>query len=279
MPSLEPAWSASEPELGSRIDTLRMALVGHIPAKAEEVHSEFSFDGLGLVLAGRGSYQVDDGPVHPIEAPAVFMIWEGPSFHYGPQPGTTWEERFLCFTGQRVDDWHRWRWLPRSGSPRSLLNMTEHVDRHRRVMQAFQRGHAGDLDQAKLEAEQLVFGLYGEVQAGAPRHDPLSRLLQEWKEQLPVDQDLPQCAATLDMSYSGFREKFRERTGLSVYQYLLRLRLDAACRLLIETDQQVKAIAGNSGFAGPESFCRAFQRLKRMTPMEYRTRHRAMRSS
>ena len=279
MPKKEISWNATEPELGSRMDTLRIATIGSIPAKAEVLDSRFTFDGLGLVLDGRGFFQVDDGPVQPLEAPSVFYVWEGPRFRYGPLPGTVWEERYLCFTGKRVADWLRWRWLPRSGTPRSLLDVTLHVDRHRRAVQAFKRGSVGDIDEAKLETEQLVFGLQREAGTRTLRHDPLGRLLAEWNENLPVDQDLPRCAARLEMSYSGFRQKFRESTGLSVYQYLLRLRLDAACRRLIETDQQVKAIAQASGFAGAESFCRAFRRLKRMTTSEYRSRHRAMQSS
>jgi AraC-like DNA-binding protein len=46
--------------------------------------------------------------------------------------------------------------------------------------------------------------------------------------------------------------------------------------LLIETGQQIKAIAHSSGFSSVESFCRSFQRVKRMTASEYRSRHRAM---
>lgn len=271
----EAAWIASEPELGSLMDTLRLAVVGHIPAKTEKVDTAFAFDGLGLVLSGRGSYQVDGGPIHPIEAPAVFYIWKGSHFRYGPQSGTTWEERFVCFTGSRVEDWQRWRWLPQSGGPRHLIHSTEHLDRHRRLAHAFQNENRGDLDQAKLDAEQLVFGLYRESMEGMRRVDPLDRLIQEWKDHPPSTPNLPQYAASLDMSYSGFRQKFSKLTGLSVYQYLLRLRLDAASRLLIETDQQVKSIATQSGFGGSESFCRAFQRLKQMTPLEYRAWHRA----
>jgi AraC-like DNA-binding protein len=279
MPKIEISWSASEAELGSAVDTLRIELIGHIPNKTESVDTRFNFEGLGLVLAGRGFFQMDDGPVYPVEAPAVFYIWEGPRFRYGPLLGTSWNERYLCFTGSRMRDWQRWRWLARQEVPRSLLKATQHATLHQHAVEAFQRGDTGDIDEAKLKTEQLVFELHREAIIGVSRSDPLKNLIAEWKENLPPDLNLQQCARRLDMSYSGFREKFRERTGLSVYQYVLRLRLENSCRLLIETGQQIKAIAHSSGFSSVESFCRSFQRVKRMTASEYRSRHRAMNDS
>jgi AraC-like DNA-binding protein len=176
-------------------------------------------------------------------------------------------------------DWQRWRWLARQEVPRSLLKATQHATLHQHAVEAFQRGDTGDIDEAKLKTEQLVFELHREAIIGVSRSDPLKNLIAEWKENLPPDLNLQQCARRLDMSYSGFREKFRERTGLSVYQYVLRLRLENSCRLLIETGQQIKAIAHSSGFSSVESFCRSFQRVKRMTASEYRSRHRAMNDS
>lgn len=269
-------WSASEPELGSAMDTLRLEMIGHIPKKTEKVDTSFRFSGLGLVLAGRGDFQVDDEPVRPLEAPAVFYIWEGARFRYGPLAATSWEERYLCFTGSRAQDWKRWNWIPAGGAPRSLLNPTLHADLHQKAVDGFQSGYAGGLDDAKLQAEQLVFTLHREAEARTLRSDALENLLAEWRGGVPQDLNLPKCAARLGMSYSGFRQKFRERTGMSVYQYVLRSRLEASCRLLIETDEQIKAIAHASGFSGVESFCRSFQRVKRLTASEYRARHRAM---
>ena len=276
MPKLETSWSASEAELGSAVDSLRIELIGHIPNKTERVDTRFDFEGFGLVLAGRGVFQIDDGPVCPVEAPAVFYIWEGPRFRYGPLPGTSWDERYICLSGQRVRDWQRWRWLEHTEAPRSLLKETQHATIHQQAVEAFQRGDTGDIDEAKLKTEQLVFELHRESAIGVSRSDPLKNLIAEWNENLPPDLDLQQCARRLDMSYSGFREKFRDRTGLSVYQYVLRLRLETSCRLLIETGQQIKAIAHVSGFSSVESYCRSFQRVKRMTASEYRSRHRAM---
>ena len=104
MPNFQTSWSASEPELGSVMDGMQIAIIGHLMRKTEMVDTRFTFDGFGLVLDGRGTFQIDDGPVLPIEAPAVLYIWEGPRFRYGPLHGTSWEERYLCFTGRRVDD-------------------------------------------------------------------------------------------------------------------------------------------------------------------------------
>jgi hypothetical protein len=92
MPKIETSWSASEAEWGSAVDTLRIELIGHIPNKTESVDTRFDFEGFGLVLSGRGFFQMDDGPVYPVEAPAVFISGRAPGFVTGPyweHPGTS----------------------------------------------------------------------------------------------------------------------------------------------------------------------------------------------
>jgi AraC-like DNA-binding protein len=268
----EQAWSASEPEIGGAIDSLRIDAIGYLPQKSGLLDSRFGFDGVGLVFRGYGTFQVDDGPVFRLEAPAWFAVWPGPRFRYGPGSGASWEERYLCFSGARVGDWVRWRWLDRHPGPRPLLRPEAALQSHRRIAAAFHSAGA-DLDEAKLEAERLVWTL---ARDSAPHEDPLERVLAEWRRRTPLDTDLEAEAAKLGMSYSAFRQKVLARTGRSPYQYLLRLRMDEACRRLLVTNDPVKAIADATGFGGVEGFCRAFRRVKGMTPTEFRTRFRAM---
>ena len=61
--------------------------------------------------------------------------------------------------------------------------------------------------------------------------------------------------------------------GTTIYEYITKLRMDAATRLLTSTDYKVKKIAGIVGFNSEQSFLRLFKKLYSMTPLEYKKRN------
>ncbi len=59
----------------------------------------------------------------------------------------------------------------------------------------------------------------------------------------------------------------------SVLHEIRRARVEAICRMLVETNQSVAQIALALGFSGPEHIARYFRADRRMTPLAYRRRH------
>lgn len=66
---------------------------------------------------------------------------------------------------------------------------------------------------------------------------------------------------------------FKAEMGTTIYEYITKLRMDAATRLLTSTDYKVKKIAGIVGFNSEQSFLRLFKKLYSMTPLEYKKRN------
>ena len=64
--------------------------------------------------------------------------------------------------------------------------------------------------------------------------------------------------------------RFRWTVGLGPRSYLERFRIEAACRLLCQTDFAVYMIAMSVGYKYQETFCRAFQRTMGCSPSTYR---------
>ena len=89
----------------ANIHDLRLPIAGRDLHKDAWIHHGFAVTGIGLVTRGRGTYQVDDGPVQTIEAGDMFAVWPGPIFHYGPNPGSTWTEYHVCGVGTGVRRW------------------------------------------------------------------------------------------------------------------------------------------------------------------------------
>jgi AraC family transcriptional regulator len=63
---------------------------------------------------------------------------------------------------------------------------------------------------------------------------------------------------------------FRRHNGCSPGEYLRRIRVRRACRLLADTDRPLSAIAYDTGYADQSHFTRHFKRAMGVTPGEYR---------
>ncbi|GGO01746.1 response regulator transcription factor [Saccharibacillus kuerlensis] len=67
---------------------------------------------------------------------------------------------------------------------------------------------------------------------------------------------------------------FKEKTGVNLIDYLNGIRLEAAGRLLVQSDDKIYKIAKSTGFPNPKYFFRLFKKVKGMTPEEYRKKYR-----
>lgn len=76
--------------------------------------------------------------------------------------------------------------------------------------------------------------------------------------------------AELDMSYSQFRVKFKQETGMSPHAFLMEKRLDMARFLLKNTTLRIKEISERCGFDMPSSFHKFFVKYVNIAPLEYR---------
>jgi AraC-like DNA-binding protein len=81
-----------------------------------------------------------------------------------------------------------------------------------------------------------------------------------------------ELARLAGLSESQFERTFRKTFGLSPRQYLIRIRVEQACRLLRETDLTLAAVAVECGFYDHAHLSRAFTEQMGETPSRYRGR-------
>ena len=84
----------------------------------------------------------------------------------------------------------------------------------------------------------------------------------------PITQE--KLARTVGLSTNYFGSYFKAETGLSVREYLTRVRLCRGAELLKSTRMKVVEIADRAGFGSPEYFTRIFRENFGMTPRQYR---------
>jgi transcriptional regulator GlxA family with amidase domain len=81
-------------------------------------------------------------------------------------------------------------------------------------------------------------------------------------------------ASLIGLSPWQFSRSFHATAGVTFSQYLMQLRIDAAIRLMLETDKSLCDIALASGFGDQSNFSRLFLRSRGITPMKWRQLNR-----
>ncbi|WP_068793398.1 AraC family transcriptional regulator [Brevibacillus laterosporus] len=83
---------------------------------------------------------------------------------------------------------------------------------------------------------------------------------------------LESLAETLNYSVPHLSALFKKETGHSLIHYLIRIRMDKAASLLVETDATLREIAVSVGYEDPYYFGRLFKKYKGVSPARYRVR-------
>ncbi|WP_145333723.1 helix-turn-helix domain-containing protein [Paenibacillus xylanexedens] len=104
-----------------------------------------------------------------------------------------------------------------------------------------------------------------------PGIDPhMQRVLEYIHSDFTSAIDIDSMATVAHQSRYHFMRSFKMLTGSTPYQYLLNLRVEEAVRCLRNTTESVTAISFALGFSHVSQFYRAFQRVKGVTPMQFR---------
>ncbi|WP_067970491.1 GlxA family transcriptional regulator [Nocardiopsis trehalosi] len=108
-----------------------------------------------------------------------------------------------------------------------------------------------------------------------PRGSAFEPVLAWIEDHLDRDLTLAAMAARGGMSERTFGRRFREHTGTTPLQWLLRARVRRAQYLLENTDYGVERIAAQAGFGSPTAFRERFKRVVGVSPQTYRATFRS----
>jgi AraC family transcriptional regulator len=123
-------------------------------------------------------------------------------------------------------------------------------------------------------AESLVSELVTEYVADSrhvQRREPrwLRRALERLHED-PANESLGSVAADLDLHPVHVSRMFKRHLGMTVSQYLRRLRLQRAARALLESREPLAALADDHGYADQSHLAREFSRATNWSPAKLR---------
>lgn len=124
----------------------------------------------------------------------------------------------------------------------------------------------------------IIFRLYGgnssknriEVQ----RRGIIENVIHYMKDHYAQDLKLEDLSLMAFLSRNYFCKLFKECTGMTVFEYTQKLRIEQACSLLKESDKKVIDIAAEVGYRDVQFFTQIFKRITGKTPGEYRKSER-----
>lgn len=98
----------------------------------------------------------------------------------------------------------------------------------------------------------------------------LRRVEEFINENLDADLSLAEIAEIADLSQFHFARTFRQTTGLTPQQYLMRRRIERAKELLAKNDLPIVEISLRTGFKNQSHFTTLFRKFTKFTPKTWR---------
>ncbi len=118
--------------------------------------------------------------------------------------------------------------------------------------------------------KNLILGDDEEIPKGS-YSDRLINVLKFIKDNLSEEITLDQVTEIACMTKQSFCRFFKERTRKTFSQYLVELRMDHACKLLVELDRPISTIATLCGYNSNSHFSHVFRQYVGKTPNKFRS--------
>jgi len=109
----------------------------------------------------------------------------------------------------------------------------------------------------------------------APTRVPgnIARAISFMKNNFDSPLTLPEITRVAGMSKSAFMRNFRQATGSTPIDYLIRTRILEACARLRSSGDRISEISAQVGFADSDYFSRVFRQVTGQSPRQYRRSH------
>ena len=247
------------------------------------VQKDRFFDGYyGIQYNHSGSmdFSLEDNSRHQIEGSYAFISQPGLKFYYGALSGKTRHHVFVCFKGSRADRFIKSGLLMLNRKPPliRIVNSERFLHTFRELIENIGHKPPQNYDRAVLLLEDLLLQMH-EQPTGKPEINShlvpgLKQLENELRKKPQLEWDFFKEASSLGVSYPHFRRIFRQHTGFSPVNYLIKCRLQNAAWLLLHSSDQIRAISEKCGISDEFYFSRLFRKYYNLPPKSYRKEFR-----
>jgi AraC-like DNA-binding protein len=97
-------------------------------------------------------------------------------------------------------------------------------------------------------------------------------LMKNYREEI----DLKRLAALVNMAEGSLCRFFKMNLGMTIFEYLNKIKIEFACKLLMDNDLSILEICLDSGFNNVSHFNKQFKKTIGIPPSEYRKRFKSL---
>lgn len=230
-----------------------------------------------VILCMHGEGWVQHGGGRHILKPGGFVWLPAREPHaYGADAEDPWSIAWAHFAGEEVAGWKAL--LEEAGAP-SFPILSVPADRLgevglHQVHSSMERGEAVRHQVSAAAALRGALSAVAELAISRPEQrsarDRVAASVETLRRDWSRPHRLEALASAAGMSITHFSVLFRQHTGFAPIDFLIRLRVKNACRLLDTTDLSVSEIAAEVGYQDPYYFTRCFRRVMGHSPRKYR---------
>jgi AraC family transcriptional regulator of arabinose operon len=226
-------------------------------------------------LNGTGWVRSPSGE-HSVRAGELVWLRANQAHSYGSSEDDPWTIGWVHFTGEEADAWSKF--VGFSNEAASFLNHApaEGVAalKIEQIYLILEVGYAiPDLINASLMLRSALALAANAIRTGGPTRSASERIntvRDHLRETFAQSHRLDALAKAAGLSVPHFCTLFRKLTGYPPIDFLIRQRVQAACRLLDTTDQSITTVAAAVGYEDPYYFTRCFRRVTGSSPRAYR---------
>ena len=233
---------------------------------------------LVYISEGKGVFSSASQKEIQINAGTAFLLFPNEWHKYKPDENTGWHESWIGFSGKNMDN----RILAGFFTPdKPIFNIGIQDDVLNIFKQALNVSKNKDLGYQQVLAGlvNLLLGMIftlnkKETSIDSDIQNQINRTKIFMQENLNDKINFEDIASMVGMSYSKFRNTFKNYTGFAPAQYLLELRINKAKDLLSGTSLSCQQIAFEIGMETPSYFNHIFKNKVSMTPNQYRRKYK-----
>lgn len=204
---------------------------------------------LHYVRRGRGTYYAYGG-VYPVEAGQAFLILPGEVTTYTADESDPWHYQWIGFDGALAE---RFRQLP------PVFSVQDPVFRD-----IFRR--MGDASVWEYHIASGLLRLYAELFSGESRGNSHVKRVENYIRSAYMERiTVEQIARQMNLDRRYLSRLFKEKTGQTIQEYLLSVRLEAAC-LCLQEGRSVQEAAQLCGYEDVSNFSKMFKRRYGKSP-------------
>lgn len=226
------------------------------------------------ILSGEGVIEFKRNVPINLSAGSVIILHPGEWHRYRPNPKTGWKEAYIGIGGESAG---RIFAAPFFDGPPTVFTVPPEgrfEDDLLALVEDIRLNSTTKPYSLSLRVMALAGSLIEALHQSTPNHVNYSAIRKAHLfigHHLAEAVDFRALAARYKMSYSLFRKRFRECTGMAPLEYQVALRIRRASALLANSSIPIAEIAVQTGFRTPAYFARFFRAATGQSPSEFRT--------